>query len=163
MSPVRLANRNPFETVIVASAFITNIPGALGLVPPPPAIAGQLGALARWWQISICLAACTILVGLLMESPRKMRISVTALVIEQVGCVALAWSCLFYAAAAVAQNGPASLSGAGLILAFALAAFNQAFKIENVLRSMRGVPQWRPLVRLLEILHLQRWLPRRVR
>lgn len=163
MSPVRLANRNPFETIIVAGAAVTNFPGALGLAPPPPSVATQLGPFARWWLVSIFLAGLTTFVGLMMESPSKLKISVNALVVEQIGCVAIAWSCVLWAGAAYAQSGWDGLTGSGWIALFALAGFNQAFKIQNVLRSLRGLPPWRPVLRLLKFLHLDRRLRRWVR
>lgn len=140
MSPVRLASRNPFETVVFAASLFS-LPGALGLAAPPASVVAQLGpTAARWWMVFFSLAGLIALVGLLMESPRRTTLSVNGLLLEQIGCVLLGWSCMFYAAAAFGYGGTSALAGAGLILGFGVASFVQAFKIENVLRSLRGKP-----------------------
>ena len=146
MSPVRLASRNPFETVILASAAISSAPGALGLVDAPPSVTLQLGPYARWWQVLIAVSALIALVGLALESPRRVG-STRGLLLEQVGCIGVGYSCLFYAIAAFSLSGWAALSAAGLILAYAVAGFWQAWKIDAYLRRLAGLPprlsRWR--------------------
>lgn len=145
MSPIRLASRNPFETVVFAASFFS-LPGALGFTSPPASVVAQMGpGAARWWLVFFSLSGLIAMTGLLMESPRRTTLNVNALVLEQIGCVLLGWSCLFYAAAAFGYGGTSALAGAGLILGFGIAAFVQAFKIENVLRSLRGKKYLDPL------------------
>jgi hypothetical protein len=140
MSPTRLASRNPFESVIL-TASVFSIPGALGIVPPPPSVVAQIGPSARLWLIVLSVSAAIALFGLALESPRKVVVSVNGLLFEQIGVFAFGWSCVFYAAAAVGYGGWPSLAGSGLLLGLGFAGFWQAWKIENVLRTLRGKPQ----------------------
>ena len=105
----RLNDRHPYEVYLLALTLASTVPASLGLAPAPASIRVQLDPTAAWiWAASLSVGAAVALVGLAWKRPRQALLSVTALLLEQVGL---------------------TIVGA--------ASFRQAWKIQRVLRLLR--------------------------
>ena len=134
----RLSDRHPFEIYLLLWTAVTSVPPAFGATPVPTSIAGALeGPAARAWAIVLCIGACLALVGLAWKRPPWPDVSVTGLLLEQIGLLLLAFGSLFYVYAIFHVTGLSGLVGAGIILAFGLACGTQAFKIWSTLRNLK--------------------------
>jgi hypothetical protein len=132
----KLSDRHPFEIFMLSTAMVSSFPAAAGFAPPPNSIAQQLpGWPSRAWAIILMLGCAIALVGLAKRRPPWPVVSVTALGFEQVGLTIAGGSTTIYALAVIASAGVPALVPAGLSLAFGLACFAQAWKIERILRD----------------------------
>jgi len=140
VSPVRrLSDRHPYEVYLLTWALITSTPGALGFATVPGSLRGQLPEwAARTWAVTLMVGAATALVGLAWRRPKATRLSVTGLSLEQIGLVTTGCATVFYSAAALLAAGLTAIVPVGVTLAFGLASFAQALKIERVLRAVRS-------------------------
>lgn len=139
MSPARrLADRHPFEIYLLAWTFIVSAPASLGLVHVPGSVSEQLPEFAgRAWATGLAIGSATALIGLAWKRPTFPRLSVTGLLLEQVGLVAVGGSTVFYAAVAMFVVGLSALVPAGIVLAFGFACLAQARKIRALLKMSR--------------------------
>lgn len=140
MSPTRRLNdRHPFELYLLSWALVGALPAALGFTPAPGSVQGQMPEwAARAWAVSLALGAATALAGLAWPRSRATRVSITGLALEQVGLVTTGCATVFYSAAAILGVGVSVLTPVGVTLAFGLASFAQAWKIERALRALRA-------------------------
>lgn len=139
MSPARRLNdRHPYEVYLLTLAFLSSLPTAAGVTSPPNSITSQLpGWPARLWAYAVLIGAATALVGLAWKRPRFPLVTVTGLLLEQVGIVILGAACTVYAVAVMFTGGTNALFAGSLTLAFGLASFAQARKIKRVLDTSR--------------------------
>ena len=142
MSPRRswsLSDRHPFEIYLLVWAFVSSLPAAIGLTPLPPTILRSVDPWqGRTWVVSLTLGCLVALIGLgwrRRSTATGFRLSVTGLVLEQVGLVTVAAATVFYAGAASLRGGPGALPLAGIILGFGTACAAQAWKIQRVLKA----------------------------
>ena len=140
MSPARrLADRNPFEIYLLTVTFTASVPAAAGVVLPG-SIAEQLpGWPARVWAICLFVGCSCALVGLGWKRPSFTRVSVTGLLLEQVGLVMAGTTTALYGAAIILSVPERGLLAAALALAFGFACLAQAFKIQRFIKAAKPV------------------------
>ena len=140
MSPMRrLSDRHPYEVYLLGWALAASVPAAFGVQPPPRSVVDQMPDwAARSWAITLMIGCIVALTGLSWRRPRATRLSVTGLTLEQVGLVIVGCATVFYSAAALLGVGWSALPPVGVVFAFGLASFAQAWKIERALRAVRS-------------------------
>lgn len=132
----RISDRHPFELYLLVLSLIASLPAALGAAPAPASIRIQLDPnLARVWAASLALGSFLALLGLAWRRP-KVGLSVTGLLLEQVGLVTVGAATIYYCAVAIATVGWSTLAPIGTVLAFGLASFAQAEKIQLVIYAL---------------------------
>jgi len=133
---VRISDRHPFELYLLVLSLMSSLPAAIGAAPAPASIRIQLDpGLARVWACSLALGALVALLGLAWKRP-KVGLSITALLLEQVGLVITGVATIYYAIVALSTIGASALTPVGTVLAFGLASFAQAEKIQLVIYAL---------------------------
>jgi len=130
----RLSDRHPYEIYLLVWVLVATLPAALGLTEVPGTIAHMLDPwAARVWAVGLTMGALIALIGLGWRRPPFPKLSVTGLVLEQVGLVTLGATTLFYTFAAAINVGTGALPVLGVVLGVGTASFAQAAKIQRVL------------------------------
>lgn len=129
--------RNPFEIYLLALSLVSTAPLALGFTRPPTSLSSELGVWARVWGIALCIGSLVALVGIMWRRPKNpIKFSVTGLVVEQVGLVAVGGATIYYATAILLLVGNRGLVTSGIVLAYGAAAATQAWRIHRFLRGL---------------------------
>lgn len=147
----RLGDRNPYELYLLVLAALSSTPAALGLARPPASVRIQLDPISgQIWAAALALGSLIALIGLVWRRPH-VGLSVTGLLLEQVGLVIAGVATVFYCMMAFATVGWDAAPPVGTVLAFGLASFAQAEKIENVIWALKHPDQPPRPLRLVRI------------
>jgi hypothetical protein len=133
----KLGDRHPFEVYMLGWAFIATAPSALGLTPLSVTVQETSGPVAgRMWAVGLTVGSLIALIGLAWHRPAKGKLSVTGLVLEQIGLVTVASATIFYSAAAFIRSGTSALPIIGVVLGVGTASAVQAWKVQRVLKAL---------------------------
>jgi hypothetical protein len=133
----RINDRHPFEVYLLVWALVSTAPSALGLAPLSQVIEDSIGpTLGRLWAVGLSLGCAVALTGLAWHRPSPRTLSVTGLIWEQVGLVAVSGATIFYAVAALLRSGLTSLAIVGVILGYGTASAVQAWKLQKLLNAL---------------------------
>lgn len=135
------STRHPFEVFLLVLSIVSGLPVMLGNVTP-----GSVAeALSPWaqkaWGAGLTVGAVVCLLGVLMTrpNPRAVTVSVTGMVIEQVGLVMVGGACLVYAAALVGYVGRGAGVSAAIVLAYGASCLWRWHQIQRLLLLERDL------------------------
>ena len=131
-----LSTRHPHEVVLLGACLVTALPILAGVAPPPGSVtAAMTHASTLTWAGGIAVGALIAFAGIFWPRPKcPTKLTVTGLLLEQVGLVISGVSCLFYVAAVLWVIGWAGLFPCALPAGFAVANFILARRIQRLLR-----------------------------
>ena len=110
---LRLSDRHPFEVYLLALALFTSVLGAAGITPPPASVRVALNPIAgRVWALALAIGCVVALVGIAWHRP-KVGLTVTGLILEQVGLFIVSAATIYYCCIAFYVTG-----GTRAVLAF---------------------------------------------
>lgn len=134
-----LPDRHPYEIYLTLFVLATSLPSALGITPLAPSIRGVLDPwVGRTWVIILSISAGLVLIGISWRRPRgSNRVSVTGVLIEQVGLVAIAMGSAIYTYSAFHLAGLAALTQVGYVAGYGIASASLALRIQKVIRGLR--------------------------
>lgn len=130
--------KNPFEIYLLFLSLVAVIPLIVGVAPPPASIDSQVGPVySKIWAFFLLIGAIVSLVGIFWPQPKNSEnVSVTGLIFEQTGLVAVSGATVYYSAVLLIVLGTSALINAAIILAFGLASAVQAYRINRYLRDL---------------------------
>lgn len=125
------ASRHPFETYLLALAFVSGIPllfgrtnsGTIQEALPEPAV--------LMWGFMLVIGSATALLGTYWHGRGS-----TALVLERTGLVGVGGAALIYSTIILLSAGLKGLFSACIIGAFGIASFAQARRISRRIREL---------------------------
>jgi len=119
-------------------ALVSALPTTLGRAPQPGSITAQVDpSAALAWSIALALGSGIALLGVAWPRPKDdSHMSVTALILEQVGLVTVGVATVFYVSTICMTVGPSASIPAGLITAFGASCLWRAWQIQRVLRQI---------------------------
>jgi len=136
MATNSLSTRHPHEVVLLGSCLLTALPILAGVAPAPGSIAGAMNhASTVAWAGGITFGALVAFVGILWPRPScPTKLTVTGLLLEQVGLVVSGVACLLYVAAVMWVFKWGGLFPCALPAGFAIANMILAWRIQRLLR-----------------------------
>lgn len=136
----RLNDRHPFEVYLLLALLVSAAPAAFGFAQVPQSVEGLVSPIVgRLWVITLWAGCFVALLGLAWKRPPFPRVSVTGLLLEQVGLTIAGSASILYGAIIVQSAGVRGLISAGAVAAFGLASLAQAIKIRYVLATATKV------------------------
>lgn len=129
------STRHPFEVFLLILSIISGLPVALGNVTPGSVSAALSPWAQRTWGAGLTLGAIVCLLGILMTrpNPRAVTVSITGMVIEQVGLVMVGGACMVYVAALIGYVGLDALVPASIVLAYGASCLWRWHQIQRLL------------------------------
>ena len=136
MSTNSLSTRHPHEVVLLGACLLTALPILAGVAPAPGSITGTMNhASTVAWAAGIALGALIAFAGILWPRPKcPTKLTVTGLLLEQVGLVISGVACLLYVVAVLWVIGWVGLFPCALPAGFAIANMILAWRIQRLLR-----------------------------
>ena len=132
----RLSDRHPFEVYLLLALLVSAAPAAFGFAQVPQSVEGLVPpVVGRLWAIALWAGCLVAVIGLVWRRPPFPRVSVTGLLLEQVGLTLAGTASILYGAIIVQSAGVRGLISAGAVAAFGAASLAQALKIRFILAS----------------------------
>jgi len=133
----RPPDRHPYELYLLLGSLIYGTSDLLDILPTPASIRAQsLPGYSVVWSGLLAAGALTALLAIYWKrTPGETNFS--ALLVEQVGLVAVGVAAGFYGFALLAASGSAGAYPAITNLGFSLASFAQAWLIQKYIRRVR--------------------------
>jgi len=136
MATNSLSSRHPHEVVLLGACLLTALPILAGVTPAPGSVTAAMNHESTLaWAGGIAVGALIAFAGILWPRPScPTKLTVTGLLLEQVGLVISGMACLLYVAALLWVIGWAGLFPCALPTGFAVANFILARRIQRLLR-----------------------------
>lgn len=129
------STRHPFEVFLLALSVLSGLPVLIAGTAPDSITDALNDWAARAWGGGLAIGGAIALLGIYLTRPRPhaTKISVTGLVVEQVGLVVVGGACLVYAAAVLLYFGLQGVGPAGIVLAYGVSCGWRWLQIQRLM------------------------------
>lgn len=135
MHHLRPSARHPFEVYLLLLSIVSGLPILFGSPAPGSIEAAMPHWGVRVWGAGLALGAVVALLGVLKTRPdsKARTVSVTGLVLEQVGLVMVASSTLLYVVVALVYVGVSAIVPIGIVAAYGISCLMRWVQIQRAI------------------------------